>query len=118
MALSEKRKKAFAEFIVWAIFMVLLIAGLISLVVGLNLRYHEQPLPTSFCSSNAQRALIQSIRALCAHLNDMWNLGLALIVIGIVVFFLSAVVARALHDIGTRSTKSLSMEPARKNSTV
>jgi hypothetical protein len=112
MALSEKRKKAFAGFIVLAI------VGLMSLVVGLNLHSHDQPLSPSFCSSNAQRALIQSIRALCAHRNDMWNLGLALFVIGIVVCFLSAVAARALYDIGTRSTKSLSMEPARQNSTV
>jgi putative Mn2+ efflux pump MntP len=79
MARSQKLTMAFVGFVFLAI------VGLTLLAVGLNLHSHDLPLPSSFCSSNSQPALTHSIRALCAHLNDMWHLGLALSLLGIVV---------------------------------
>ena len=70
------------------------VAGLISLIIGIQL--HSQnfscpgPIPVP-----------ANLRLWCAHTHEMYNLGLTLFVIGVVVAFFGAVAARAAFEVGS-----------------
>jgi hypothetical protein len=70
------------------------VAGLTSLIVGIQLHSRNFSCPGIV-------PVPANLRSWCVHTHDMYNLGLTLFVIGIVVAIFGAVAARAVLELGT-----------------
>jgi hypothetical protein len=93
LARSNKQRWALATL------SILSLAGLISLTVGINLHGSNFACPSVV-------PVAANLKAWCEHTHAMYNLGLTLFIIGIVVAFFGAVAARAVFELGS-SQKSL-----------
>lgn len=88
MARSNKQRWSIATL------SVLSLAGLISLTIGINLHGSNFACP-------GVAPVPANLRAWCVHTHAMYNLGLTLFIVGVVVAFFGAVAARAAFELGS-----------------